>query len=84
MAIIVSSGRRRGLERITNRTDFSGGSIGGDKKPGIVTRSGQWFNVRASAFWRAPQTIPTRAILYLFTESHPTQRYGYRATHGMM
>jgi hypothetical protein len=73
------------INTITNRTPASGGSIGGDKKPGIVTRSGVWFNVRRSAMWRAPQTQPTEASLYLFTNRNPVQTSRYQTSRtGMM
>jgi hypothetical protein len=85
MAIIVGHGGISSrVNTITNRTAASGGSIGGNKKPGIVTRSGVWFSVSRSAMWRAPQTQPTLASLYLFTNRHPVQGSRYQVSRSAM
>ena len=84
MPICVLSGRTRNMEKIINRTEQSGGSIGGDKKPGIVTYGTTWQRGNMGNFLkRAPQRMPTRLFLLLNTTRHPVQRNrnGYSISH---
>ena len=79
MALIVGHGGPSTYAgTIANRTHQSGGSIGGDKKPGIVTRGGVWFNISRSAMNRAPQTVQPRSTLFLLTTRHPVQGTNYQ------
>ena len=76
-------GRGRYVGVITNRTAQSGGSIGGDKKAGIVTTGPSHPCHFCASLHRAPQRIPSLATMLLLTTRNPVQynRNGYYATH---
>lgn len=82
-------GRGRYVESITNRTIQSGGSIGGNKKAGIVVSGPSWpqGNFGSHFLYRAPQRVPSLAVMLLKTTRRPFQynRNGYSAMHtGML
>lgn len=66
---------------IASRTFQSGGSLGGDKKPGIFGGSISWprGNLGNNAFRRAPQSTPTVQFSLLHTTRTPFQRTRARA-----
>jgi len=70
---------------IVNRTIQSGGSVGGDKKAGIVTSGPSWpqGNFGRAFLYRAPQRTPSLAQMLLLTTRNPVNynRNGYYATH---
>jgi len=89
MGLMVLSGARRttNIDSITNRTCFSGGSCGGDKKAGIVTFGPTWTRGNQGNYLRrAPQRIPSLATMLLLTTRNPWQyrRGSYSATHSGM
>ena len=86
MALIVSSySGTRSIERTTNRTGQSGGSVGGNKKAGIW--GGNVFmkvnNVGNHFTWRIPQKEPSLRQLFTMTTRNPVQytRGSYAVTH---
>jgi hypothetical protein len=89
MALIVGhNGPSARAEIIANRTEQSGGSIGGVKKAG--TWAGNVFmrvyNVGNSYTYRIPQKTPSLLQFKLLTTRNPTQlrRNSYYATHSGM
>ena len=77
-------GRGRYVDTIAGRTIQSGGSVGGNKKPGIVTFGATWQRGNMGNFLRrASHRVPTLAFSILNTTRHPTQfaRNGYYASH---
>ena len=89
MVLIVATNVNGGsVDRLTNRTIESGGSIGGDKKAGLW--AGNVFmsikNVGTSYTYRIPQRQPNIRQMLLLTTRNPLQlrRNGYAVTHSGM
>lgn len=87
MALMTSQfGRARYANTITGRTGQSGGSVGGEKKAGIV--NGVWWNRgnMGNFMDRAPRGCCNQSIQFaLFTTTRfPTQVTGYRAVRSAM
>ena len=89
MALIVGhNGPSSRAETIANRTEQSGGSIGGVKKAG--TWGGnvymKVYNIGNSYTYRIPQKTPNLLQFKLLTTKNPTQfrRGSYYATHSGM
>ena len=86
--MVYSFGPAAYATTISNRTEASGGSAGGNKKPGIFGGSVSWSrgNLPASVFYRAPQRPSSLAQLKAITNLHPVQRRrnGYSVSHGLM
>jgi hypothetical protein len=89
MVLIVATNINGGsVDRLTNRTIESGGSIGGDKK------AGQWagnifmrvYNVGQSYTYRISQRQPSIRQMLLLTTRNPLQlrRGSYAITHSGM
>ena len=77
-------GRGRYVDVIVNRGIESGGSVGGNKKPGIVTFGVTWQRGNMGNYLvRAPHSIPSLAFILTNTTRHPWQyaRGSYAATH---
>jgi hypothetical protein len=78
-------GRGRYVDAISNRTIQSGGSVGGNKKAGIVVSGPSWpqGNFGSHFLYRAPQRTPSLATMLLKTTRYPVQyrRNGYYASH---
>lgn len=76
-------GRGRYVAAITNRTIQSGGSVGGDKKPGIVSTGPSHPCHFCASLHRAPHTGTSLSKMLLLTTRNPVQynRNGYYATH---
>jgi hypothetical protein len=77
-------GRARYANTITGRTGQSGGSVGGDKKPGFVNYGVTWSRGNMGNFLqRAPHGCCNQSVAFALynTTKHPTQVTGYRATH---
>jgi len=70
---------------LINRTNQSGGSVGGNKKAGIWTGSPFYtvYNIGTSYSYRAPQTTPNIRQMLLLTTKNPFQyrRGSYTSTH---
>ena len=85
MALMVSSnGRARHLNSTTGRGAQSGGSLGGDKKPGTVHYGPSWrIGNMGNYLSRAPTGCCNNTIIFYLKNSNmrPTQRTGYRAVH---
>ena len=80
-------GRGRYVNLIDGRTIQSGGSVGGNKKPGIVTYSPSWQRRNMGNFLRrAPQRLPSLEFSLANTTRYPTQlrRGSYAVTHSGM
>lgn len=81
-------GKGRYVDAISNRTIQSGGSVGGNKKAGIVVSGPSWptGNFGSHFLYRAPQRTPSLAFMLLNTTRHPLQlrRGGYAVTHSGM
>ena len=88
MALIVGhNGPSAYANTIANRTGQSGGSVGGDKKAGIVTFGTTWQRGNMGNYIkRAPQKIPSLAFMILNTTRNPVQgtRYQVYARRGLM
>lgn len=88
MALIVGhNGPSAYANTIANRTGQSGGSVGGDKKAGIVTFGTTWQRGNMGNYIkRAPQTTPSLLTMRLLTTARPTQgtRYQVYARRGIM
>ena len=89
MVLIVATNINGGsVDRLTNRTIQSGGSVGGVKKAGLW--AGNVFmsvnNVGTSYTYRIPQRQPNLRQLLLLTTRNPLQlrRNGYAVTHSGM
>ena len=81
-------GRGRYVDAISNRTIQSGGSVGGNKKAGIVVSGPSWptGNFGSHFLYRAPQRVPSLATILLKTTRRPLQysRGSYAVTHSGM
>ncbi len=80
-------GRGRYVDSIAGRTIQSGGSVGGIKKPGIVTYGATWSRGNMGNFLvRAPQRLPSLAFSLANTTRYPNQlrRGSYAVTHSGM
>ena len=80
-------GKGRYVDSIAGRTIQSGGSVGGDKKPGIVTFGPTWSRGNQGNYLiRAPQSIPSLLFSLRNTTRYPTQlrRGSYAVTHSGM
>jgi hypothetical protein len=80
-------GRGRYVNLIDGRTIQSGGSVGGVKKPGLVTYGPSWKMGNMGNFLkRAPQKLPSLAFSLANTTRYPTQlrRGSYAVTHSGM
>lgn len=70
---------------LINRTNQSGGSVGGDKKAGIWSGSAFYtvYNIGTSYSYRAPQTTPNIRQMLLLSTRTPLQyrRGSYSLTH---
>ena len=80
-------GRGRYVNLIDGRTIQSGGSVGGNKKPGIVAYGATWSRGNMGNFLnRAPQRLPSLAFSLANTTKYPTQlrRGSYAVTHSGM
>jgi hypothetical protein len=88
MAVIVGhNGPSAYANTIASRTGESGGSVGGNKKAGIVTFGTTWQRGNMGNYIkRAPQTIPSLAKMTLLTTRNPVQgtRYQVYARRGIM
>ena len=88
MALIVGhNGPSAYAETIANRTGQSGGSVGGNKKAGIITFGTTWQRGNMGNYIRrAPQTTPSLAFMILNTTRAPVQgtRYQVYARRGLM
>ena len=78
MVLMVHSGKTSSMEMQINRTYQSGGSLGGDKKAGIVNMGPSWplNSVQRHLAVRAPQRIPSVAFALYNTTLHPVQQKG--------
>jgi hypothetical protein len=79
VGMMTQFGRGRYVDVISNRTIQSGGSVGGVKKPGIVTYGTSWPRGNMGNFLnRAPQR--DRGILFALanTTRSPTQGNSYQ------
>ena len=87
MALMTSQfGRARYANTIVNRTAQSGGSVGGNKKAGIVTYGATWTRGNMGNYLRrAPQGCCNQSIVFALANStkHPLQyrRGSYAVTH---
>ena len=86
MALIVGhNGPSSHAETIANRTEQSGGSVGGNKKAGIWGGNVYMsvYNVGTSYTNRIPQSTPNLITMKLLTTRNPVQyrRGSYYATH---
>jgi hypothetical protein len=80
-------GRGRYVNLIDGRTIQSGGSVGGNKKPGTVTYGPSWQRRNMGNFLRrAPQRLPSLEFSLTNTTRYPTQlrRGSYAVTHSGM
>ena len=88
MALMTSQfGRARNSNKITGRTVQSGGSVGGDKKAGILNYGVSWSRGNMGNFLsRAPHGCCNQSIRFALyhTTKYPTQVSGYRATHSAL
>jgi hypothetical protein len=89
MVLIVATNINGGsVDRLTNRTIESRGSIGGDKKAGIWGGNifMRVYNVGQSYTYRVPQRQPSLRQLLFLTTRNPLQlrRNGYAVTHSGM
>jgi len=82
MTLIVGRGHARKTEMIVNRTPQSGGSIGGNKKPGTVYYGPSWPRAIIS-LQRAPKHEEFDLRL---TTKYPVQRKNstFSLVHGIM
>ena len=72
---------------IASRTEQSGGSLGGNKKAGIVIFGTTWQRGNMGNYLkRAPQTTPSLLLMRLLTTRRPVQgtRYQVYARRGIM
>ena len=82
--MVSQFGAARYATTISSRTIASGGSIGGNKKPGIVNYGVTWARGNMGNFLkRAPHRIPTIAFSLAMTTRNPWQyrRGSYASTH---
>ena len=80
-------GRGRYVNLIDGRTIQSGGSVGGNKKPGLVTYGPSWKRGNMGNYLkRAPQRLTSLAFSLANTTRYPTQlrRGSYAVTHSGM
>jgi hypothetical protein len=82
MTLIVGRGHARKTEMMVNRTQFSGGSIGGDKKPGTVYIGPSWPRSTISVNRANKDAYFNIAI----TTKYPVQRNNstFSLVHGLM
>ena len=82
MALIVGhNGPSAYANTIANRTGQSGGSVGGDKKAGIVTFGTTWQRGNMGNYIkRAPQKTPSLAFMILNTTRVPVQGTRYQVS----
>ena len=82
MALIVGhNGPSAYANTIANRTGQSGGSVGGNKKAGIVTFGTTWQRGNMGNYIkRAPQKIPSLAFMILNTTRAPVQGTRYQVS----
>jgi hypothetical protein len=88
MALIAGHNNTRGLERIANRTEQSGGSCGGVKKAGFgaLPVYMKVYNIGTSYTYRIPSKQLSCRENHFFSTRSPTQirRGSYTATHNGM
>jgi len=90
MVLMTSQfGRARYANTIVNRTIQSGGSVGGNKKPGTVTYGPTWSRGNQGNYLRrAPQGCCNTGVVFALTTTtkHPLQyrRGSYAVTHSGM
>jgi hypothetical protein len=72
---MVAHGKCRMMEMEINRTPQSRGSLGGDKKAGIVYYGPTWARVQIPNY-RAPKNIPTYSFALRNTTLNPVQQTG--------
>ena len=82
MALIVGhNGPSAYANTIASRTGQSGGSVGGNKKAGIVTFGTTWQRGNMGNYIkRAPQTTPYLARMLLLTTRAPVQGTRYQVS----
>jgi hypothetical protein len=82
MALIVGhNGPSAYANTIASRTGQSGGSVGGNKKAGIVTFGTTWQRGNMGNYIkRAPQTTPSLATMILLTTRAPVQGTRYQVS----
>lgn len=82
MTLIVGRGHARKTEMTVNRTAQSGGSIGGNKKPGTVYIGPSWPRATISV-QRAPKHPEFDLLI---TTRYPVQRKNstFSLVHGLM
>jgi hypothetical protein len=88
MVLMVGRSHARKLEMSTiNRTEQSGGSIGGDKKAGTVYIGPSWTrSIIGLELRRAPKHEQSIEFLKAYTTRNPVQRKGTTMSlvHGIM
>jgi hypothetical protein len=82
MALIVGhNGPSAYANTIASRTGQSGGSVGGNKKAGIVTFGTTWQRGNMGNYIkRAPQRTPSLAFMLLNTTRAPVQGTRYQVS----
>jgi hypothetical protein len=75
MTLIVGRGHARYTELTVNRTPQSGGSLGGNKKPGTVYYGPTWARVQVPNS-RAAKTTPPYTFMMRTTTRFPVQQSG--------
>jgi len=82
MALIVGhNGPSAYANTIASRTGQSGGSVGGNKKAGIVTFGTSWQRGNMGNYIkRAPQKTPSLAFMILNTTRAPVQGTRYQVS----
>jgi hypothetical protein len=82
MALIVGhNGPSAYANTIASRTGQSGGSVGGNKKAGIVTFGTTWQRGNMGNYIkRAPQRVPSLAFMLLNTTRAPVQGTRYQVS----
>ena len=82
MALIVGhNGPSAYANTIASRTGQSGGSVGGNKKAGIVTFGTTWQRGNMGNYIkRAPQKTPSLAFMILNTTRAPVQGTRYQVS----
>ena len=80
MSYMSGSRSAKNVDSLANRTAISGGSIGGNKKAGLLGGSVSWpqGNFGSHVFYRAPQTQPTILFSLINTTRRPTQGTNYQ------
>ena len=79
MQLSTGSRSARNVDSLSGRTIQSGGSVGGNKKAGIVVFGATWKRGNMGNYLiRAPQTTPSLAKMLLLTTRNPVQGTRYQ------